>query len=126
MDPTYVTLGGFVAIAALMVGLFAWLRADIAAIRGMQIDQGERLARIETTLTEFDKRLTRLEAGQIELRDHVGALETGQAALREGQAALRAGQTELREGQAAAGERMARIEGTVAGALGRPFPQAAE
>ena len=120
-------VGLFVAIATLNIGMFVWLRddiarvetglrADIAVVRGevvevrgevvevraVQSEHGERLARIEavletvqTTLSEHGARLTRLEDGQGVLR---GDLAT-------------------------TNERVARIEGTVAGALGRPFPE---
>ena len=99
-------VGLFVATAtlnaAILIPLFLLLREDIAQVKGevadmraVQFEQGERLARIEATLSEHGERLARLEAGQ-------GA---------------------LRGGLAATNERMARIEGTVAGALGRPFPE---
>ena len=99
-------VGLFVATAtlnaAMLIPLFLLLRDDIAQVKGevsdmraVQFEQGERLARIEATLSEHGERLARLEAGQ-------GA---------------------LRGGLAATNERMARIEGTVAGALGRPFPE---
>ena len=99
----------FVSIATLNIGMFMWLRddiavvrADIAEVRTAQSDHGERLARIEAVLeavqavlSEHGARLTRLEDGQGVLR---GDLAT-------------------------TNERVARIEGTVAGALGRPFPE---
>ena len=99
----------FVPLAALHIGMFMWLRDDIAEVRGeivevrdAQSDHGERLARIEAVLeavqavlSEHGARLTRLEDGQGVLR---GDLAT-------------------------TNERVARIEGTVAGALGRPFPE---
>lgn len=67
-------VGGFVAIAALMAGPFAWLRADIAAMRAMQIDRGERPARIEAILSGPGMSSTRLEAGRVELPERAGAL----------------------------------------------------
>ena len=99
----------FVSIATLNIGMFMWLRDDIAVVRGeivevraAQSEHGERLARIEAVLeavqavlSEHGVRLTRLEDGQGVLR---GDLAT-------------------------TNERVARIEGTVAGALGRPFPE---
>ncbi len=103
----------FVSIATLNIGMFMWLRddianvetglrADIAEVRDAQSEHGERLARIEAVLeavqavlSEHGARLTRLEDGQGVLR---GDLAT-------------------------TNERVARIEGTVAGALGRPFPE---
>ena len=99
-------VGLFVAIAtlnaAMLIPLFLLLRDDIAQVKGevsdmraVQFEQGERLARIEATLSEHGERLARLEAGQGALRGDL----------------------------AATNERMARIEGTVAGALGRPFPE---
>ena len=99
-------VGLFVAIAtlnaAMLIPLFLLLRDDIAQVKGevsdmraVQSEHGERLARIEATQTEHGERLARLEAGQGALRGDL----------------------------AATNERMARIEGTVAGALGRPFPE---
>ena len=99
-------VGLFVAIAALnaamLIPLFLLLRDDIAQVKGevsdmrvVQSEHGERLARIGATQTEHGERLARLEAGQGALRGDL----------------------------AATNERMARIEGTVAGALGRPFPE---
>ena len=92
-------VGLFVAIAtlnaAILIPLFLLLRDDIADMRAVQFEQGERLPRIEATLSEHGERLARLEAGQGALRGDL----------------------------AATNERMARIEGTVAGALGRPFPE---
>ena len=92
----------FVPLAALNVGMFMWLCADIAEVRTAQSEHGERLARIEAVLeavqamlSEHGVRLTRLEDGQGVLR---GDLAT-------------------------TNERVARIEGAVAGALGRPFPE---
>ena len=103
-------VGLFVAIAtlnaAILIPLFLLLREDIAQVQGevadmraVQFEQGERLAHIEAvveaTRTEHGEQLARLEAGQGALRGDL----------------------------AATNERMARIEGTVAGALGRPFPE---
>ena len=80
----------FLAIAAMNIGLFGWQRADMSALE----------TRLETRIvaleTRFEERFTALEA-RIEARFN----------------RIEAGQSELRE-------RMARIEGTVAGALARP------
>ena len=95
-------VGLFVAIAALNVSMFMWLRADIAEVRAAQSDHGERLARIEAVL----------EAVQAVLSDHGARLTR-----------LEDGQGVLRGDLATTNERVARIEGTVAGALGRPFPE---
>ena len=96
-------VGLFVAVAALnaaiLIPMFLLLRDDIADMRAVQSEHGERLAHIEAvveaTRTEHGERLARLEAGQGALRGDL----------------------------AATNEHMARIEGTVAGALGRPFPE---
>ncbi len=92
-------VGLFLAIAALNAGMFVWLRADIAEVRGEIAGNSERLARLEATVeavqAEHGERLARIEAGLAELRD----------------------------GLSVTNERMARIEGAVAGALGRPFPE---
>ena len=86
----------FLAIVAVLVALFGWLRAEMSELR----------------------------AGQVELLERVVRLEAGQEQLRAGQTDLVERVARIEAGQASAGERMARIEGTVAGALGRPFPGA--
>ena len=112
----------------------------LARIETMQAEQGERLTRIEATQAEHSATLSghgevtgivffirfifaehsatlsghgellaRIETAQNELRKRVEGMETG----------LHAVHGDL----AHTNERMARIEGTVAGALGRPFPE---
>ena len=93
--------GHTLALAALIVALFGWLKADIA---------------------ETNERLAAVEAGQAALEAGQAALEAGQAALEAGQAALEAGLADLRVALAATSERLARLEGAVAVALGRSFP----
>ena len=88
-------VGLFMAIAALNAGMFVWLRADIAEVREDVAGNSERLARIEAVQAEHGERLARIEAGLADLHD----------------------------GLSVTNERMARVEGTVAGALGRPFPE---
>ena len=44
---------GHIAIAALLIGLVAWLRADIAELREGQIDLRERVARIEAIVERY-------------------------------------------------------------------------
>ena len=93
MDPD---LAGFIGLAALMVTLVAWLR----------IDMGGRMDRL-------DERMDRIEAKQSELRERMDGPD---AELRAEMHAVRADLSHINE-------RMARTEGTVAGALGRPFPE---
>ena len=107
----------FFALLVVLVALFGWQRADMAAL---ETRLGERFTRIDERFTRIDERFTRLEAGQSELRERTARLETrfdrfeaGQSELRERTARLEAGQVELQK-------HMARIEGTVAGALSRP------
>ena len=54
----------------------------------------------------------------------MAAVETGFAGLRADIAEVGERVVRVEAGQTMTGERMARIEGTVAGALGRPFPGA--
>lgn len=49
-----VEIGGFVGSAALLVGLFAWLRRDIARL-------GERVSALERGQTELRERMVKLE-----------------------------------------------------------------
>ena len=111
--------GHTLALAALIVVLFGWLKADIDRIQDDLTATNDRLAAVEAglraELARTNERLAALEAGQV-------ALEAGQAALEAGQAALEAGLAELRAALAATNERLARLEGAVAVALGRSFP----
>ncbi len=88
-------VGLFVAIAALNAGMFVWLRADIAEVRGEIAAVRGEIAEARGEIAGNSERLARIEAGLADLRD----------------------------GLSVTNERMARIEGTVAGALGRPFPE---
>ena len=49
-----VEIGGFVGLAALLVGLFAWLRQDIARL-------GERVSSLERGQTALRERMAKLE-----------------------------------------------------------------
>jgi len=49
-----IELGGFLSIAALLIGLFAWLRQDITRL-------GDRLSVVERGQAEIRERLARLE-----------------------------------------------------------------
>ena len=51
-------LGGFLALAALMIGLFAWLRTDA---RHMENRLNARLDRLEQGQSELRERMARLE-----------------------------------------------------------------
>ena len=88
-------VGQFVAIATLMAAFFV-------PVFVLLIDNGERLAAIEARMDGFEARMDGFEARMDRLGARMDNLEAAIAALN---------------------ERMARIEGTVAGALGRPFPE---
>ena len=94
----FITL--FLAIAAMNIGLFGWQRADMSALE-TRIEV--RFAALEERFTAIEARITALEA----------RIETRFAGVEARLIRIEAGQSELRE-------RMARIEGTVAGALARP------
>ena len=103
-------LAGFIGLAALMAALVARLRADI----------GGRLNRLATARAErgatpsgIGERLTRVEAAQHESCERMDGPD----------AELRAELHAVRADLAQVNERMARIEGAVAGALERPFPE---
>lgn len=59
-----VEIGGFVGLAALLVGLFAWLRQDIARL-------GERVSVLERGQTELRERMAKLEGLLEGLREAV-------------------------------------------------------
>ena len=64
-----IEIGGFVGLAALVIGLFAWMRAD----------QKRDVGRLEGAISEL----------RTELKEDIAALREGQTELREGQAELR-------------------------------------
>ncbi len=100
-----ITLGGFVALAALTVALFAWLRADIAAVderlgaveerlgadiaaveeglgadiaaveEGLGADIAAVEERLGADIERLDARMEQLENGQIDLRERMARLE---------------------------------------------------
>ena len=116
-------VGLFVAIATLMTAFFV-------PVFVLLIDHGERLAAVEAavdavqaTQAEHGERLARVEAAIAALARDLAAVEAVQAEQGERLARVEAGIASLAGGLAATNERMARIEGTVAGALGRPFPE---
>ena len=87
-----IEIGGFVGLAALVIGLFAWTRAD------MRYSRAESKGDIADLRTELKDDISDLRK---ELKGDIAALREGQAELREGQAELR--------------ERMARLEGLLDG-----------
>ena len=116
-------VGLFVAIATLMTAFFvpvfvllvdhgerlAAVEATVDAVQATQAEHGERMARVEIAIAALARDLAAVEA----------AVEAMQADINEMQGAVAALAGDL----TATNERMARIEGTVAGALGRPFPE---
>ena len=120
-------VGLFVAMATLMTAFFV-------PVFVLLIDHGERLAAVNAAVdavqadiddmrAEHGERLARVEAAIAALARDLAAVEAVQAEQGERLARVEAGIASLAGDLAATNERMARIEGTVAGALGRPFPE---
>ena len=113
-------VGLFVAMATLMTAFFV-------PVFILLIDHGERLAAVEATVdaiqAERGERLARVEVALAALARDLAAVEAVQAEQGERLARVEAAIAALARDLAATNERMARIEGTVAGALGRPFPE---
>ena len=87
-----IEIGGFIGLAALIVGLFAWLRQDINRLETrMNKRLSEVEARMETRLSEvearMDARLSEVEANMntqsSELRERMAKLEGLLEGLRE-------------------------------------------
>ena len=70
-------IAGFVGLAALIVTLIAWLRADTHR----RVDRFE--SRLNERMDRFETRMDRLEAGQGELRERMARLEGMVDGLRE-------------------------------------------
>ena len=74
-------LAGFVALAALILGLFAWLRQDIRALRGeMHGLRDEVNGRIDALRDEMSGRIDALRDG---MNDRIDALRDEMGELRE-------------------------------------------
>ena len=109
----------------------------LTRIEAVQVEQGERLTRIEATLSEHGAMLSAhgailsrhgaaLSAHGATLSGHselLARIETAQNELRKRMEGMETGLLAVRGELAHTSERMARIEGAVAGALGRPFPE---
>ena len=72
-----IEMGGFIGLAALMIGLFAWLRQDLA---GVESRLGQRIDTVESKLSA---RIVAVEHGQAELRERMAKLEGLLEGLRE-------------------------------------------
>ncbi len=83
-----IEVGGFIALAALMVGLFAWLRQDIAAMN-TRLSSFE--AHTDAQITDLRERMDaqiidlreRMDAQIIDLRERMAKLEGLLEGLRE-------------------------------------------
>lgn len=72
----YEILGGFAALAALMVGLIAWLRADMhREIAGLRTEMGE----LRAEMGELRERMARME-GMFEVLSRAIGLPRPEAA----------------------------------------------
>ena len=64
-------IGGFFALAALMVALFAWIRRDMGVLRedmrGMEARMNDRFERLEARFAAVEARLAAVERGQAKL-----------------------------------------------------------
>ena len=123
-------VGLFVAMATLMTAFFvpvfvllidhgerlAAVEAAVDAVQATQAEHGERLARVEVAIAALARDLAAVKATIEAMQADIDEMQAAIAAM---QAAIAALAGDL----AATNERMARIEGTVAGALGRPFPE---
>ena len=87
------------------------------------IAQSERLARIEAGLEAVQAGLEAVEAVQAEHGERLTRIEAGLEIVESVQAEHGARLGRIEDGLSATNERLARVEGTVAGALGRGFPE---
>ena len=112
-----IEIGGFVGLAALVIGLFAWTRADVRYSRAeSKSDIGRLEGGFANLRTDVKADVGRLEGSIADLRTELrGDIADLRTELKGDIAALREGQTELREGQAELRERMAKLEGLLDG-----------
>ena len=72
-----IEIGGFLALAALIVGLFAWLRQDI---NRLETRMDTRFSDVETRISEVE---TQMNTQSSELRERMAKLEGLLEGLRE-------------------------------------------
>ena len=72
-----IEIGGFLALAALIVGLFAWLRQDI---NRLETRMDTRFSDVETRISEVE---TNMNTQSSELRERMAKLEGLLEGLRE-------------------------------------------
>lgn len=72
-----IEIGGFLALAALIVGLFAWLRQDI---NRLEARMDTRFSDVETRISEVE---TQMNTQSSELRERMAKLEGLLEGLRE-------------------------------------------
>ncbi len=107
-----IQIGGFISLALLMIGLFAWLRQDIAK-------QGESLRR---DLSKQGDRLDRLEAKVEALGESLRREMTEQGDRVKWDLAKQGERiTALERGQAGFSERMAKLEGLLEAVTGHRY-----
>ena len=106
------------------------IEAVVDTLAAAQVEHGQRLTRIEAVQSEHGQRLARIEDGleaveeaQAEHGQRLTRIEDGLEAVRTAQAGLEDGQAAVRGDLSATNERLARVEGTVAGVLARAFPE---
>ena len=69
-------LAGFIALGALIIGLFAWLRQDIRALRTeMNALRDDLIGRIDTLRDETNGKIDALREEVGELRERVARIE---------------------------------------------------
>ena len=83
-----IEIGGFIGLAALIVGLFAWLRQDINRFETrMNTRLSEVEARMDTRLSDIETRISEVETTMStqssELRERMAKLEGLLEGLRE-------------------------------------------
>ena len=83
-----IEIGGFIGLATLMVGLFAWLRQDINRLEArMDARLSEVESRMDTKLSDVETRISEVETQvntqSSELRERMAKLEGLLEGLRE-------------------------------------------
>ena len=83
-----IEIGGFIGLAALMVGLFAWLRQDINRLEArMDTRLSEVETRMDTRFSDVETRISEVETNMntqsSELRERMAKLEGLLEGLRE-------------------------------------------
>ena len=85
---TFTVIGTGIALAALNIGLFAWLRSDVQELRREAHQHGQQIGSLRERMAKLDGLLEDLRQEVARHSNQIGSLREQMASLREGMTKL--------------------------------------